>query len=49
MSPPTSIVEFRQDRRLQDNPALTAAIPHGGPVIQVFMRSRKRPVCGGIR
>lgn len=49
MSPSTSIVEFRQDLRLQDNPALTAVRQHGGPVIPVFMWSRKRPVCGGIR
>ncbi|MGH8070767.1 MAG: deoxyribodipyrimidine photo-lyase [Candidatus Entotheonellia bacterium] len=45
MSPSTSIVWFRQDLRLQDNPALTAAIQHGGPVIPVLMWS---PFVGNI-
>ena len=38
MAPPT-IVWFRQDLRLVDNPALTAAIECGGPVIPVFIWS----------
>ncbi len=32
-----SLVWFRQDLRLQDNPALMAAIGRGGPVIAVFI------------
>ena len=32
-----SIVWFRQDLRLADNPALLAAIRHGGPIIPVFV------------
>ncbi len=32
-----SIVWFRQDLRLADNPALLAAIRHGGPVFPVFI------------
>jgi len=34
-----SLVWFRQDLRLHDNPALQAAIERGGPVIPVFIRS----------
>ncbi len=37
MPHPTSIVWFRQDLRLDDNPALTAAVSRGGPVIPVFI------------
>lgn len=37
MTPETSIVWFRQDLRLADNPALSAAIESGGPVIPVFI------------
>jgi len=32
-----SIVWFRQDLRLADNPALLAAVRHGGPIIPVFI------------
>lgn len=32
-----SIVWFRQDLRLEDQPALQAALEHGGPVIPVFI------------
>jgi deoxyribodipyrimidine photo-lyase len=34
---PTSIVWFRQDLRLDDNPALRAAARQGGPVLPVFV------------
>ncbi len=34
-----SLVWFRADLRLDDNPALQAAIDRGGPVIPVFIRS----------
>ena len=34
-----SIVWFRQDLRLDDNPALQAAVDRGGPVIPAFIRS----------
>lgn len=34
-----SIVWFRQDLRLDDNPALQAAIEAGGPIIPVFIRA----------
>ena len=34
-----SIVWFRQDLRLEDNPALLAAIAAGGPVIPLYIRS----------
>ena len=32
-----AVLWFRQDLRLSDNPALAAAIEHGGPVIPVFI------------
>jgi deoxyribodipyrimidine photo-lyase len=32
-----TIVWFRQDLRLQDNPALAAAVARGGPVVPVFI------------
>src|SRR5271165_2749438 len=32
-----SLVWFRQDLRLADNPALLAAVRHGGPIIPVFV------------
>ncbi len=38
-SRPASIVWFRQDLRLADNPALSAAVARGGPVIPVFIGS----------
>jgi deoxyribodipyrimidine photo-lyase len=37
MSPPASILWFRQDLRLADNPALTAALERGAPIIPVFV------------
>jgi deoxyribodipyrimidine photo-lyase len=37
--PGTSIVLFRQDLRLEDNPALTAAIARGRPILPVFIAS----------
>ena len=37
--PGTSIVWFRQDLRLGDNPALTAAIARGRPIFPVFIAS----------
>ncbi|MFN7180856.1 cryptochrome/photolyase family protein [Hyphomonas sp.] len=35
---PTSILWFREDLRLADNPALAAAIASGGPVVCLFIR-----------
>ena len=32
-----SLVWFRQDLRLEDNPALQKAVEHGGPVIPVYI------------
>ena len=32
-----ALVWFRQDLRLRDNPALTAALERGGPVIPVYI------------
>lgn len=37
MSPTPSVVWFRHDLRLDDNPALQAAVQRGGPVIPVFI------------
>jgi deoxyribodipyrimidine photolyase len=37
MTPQPSIVWFRQDFRLQDRPALVAAVQRGGPVIALFI------------
>ena len=34
-----SLVWFRQDLRLADNPALLAAVRHGGPIIPIFIWS----------
>jgi deoxyribodipyrimidine photo-lyase len=34
---PATIVWFRQDLRLQDNPALLAALARGGPVVPVYI------------
>ena len=34
-----SLLWFRQDLRLADNPALLAAVRHGGPVVPVFIWS----------
>ena len=33
----TSIVWFRKDLRLEDNPALQAAIDHGGPIVPLYI------------
>jgi len=38
-SAPT-LVWFRQDLRLADNPALAAAVQHGGPILPVFVWSQ---------
>ena len=32
-----SLVWFRRDLRLDDQPALTAAINHGGPIIPIYV------------
>ena len=32
-----SILWFRQDLRLQDNPALHAALARGGPIVPVYI------------
>jgi len=37
MLPPATLVWFRSDLRLQDNPALAAAFRGGGPVVPVFI------------
>lgn len=37
MSAPASIVWFRHDLRVEDNPALRAAVDRGGPVVPVFI------------
>jgi deoxyribodipyrimidine photo-lyase len=42
----SSIVWFRDDLRLSDNPALTAAVERGGPVIPLFVLDDESP---GIR
>lgn len=42
----TSIVWFRDDLRLSDHPALTAAIARGGPVVMLYLRDEVSP---GIR
>jgi deoxyribodipyrimidine photo-lyase len=39
MKAPATIVWFRSDLRLADNPALHAAVDRGGPVIPVFIWS----------
>ena len=36
-TPPASLVWFRQDLRLEDNPALDAAVKRGGPVVCVYI------------
>lgn len=38
-SPPVSIVWFRLDLRLADNPALAAAVKRGGPIVPVFIHA----------
>lgn len=37
MSVAPAIVWFRQDLRLQDNPALRAALDRGGPVVPLYI------------
>ncbi len=37
MKPTPILVWFRLDLRLQDNPALRAAVAHGGPVIPIYV------------
>lgn len=37
MSEKPTIIRFRQDLRLQDNPALFAAVQRGGPVVPVYI------------
>ena len=37
MSETPAIVWFRQDLRLTDNPALSAAVERGGPIIPVYI------------
>src|SRR5664279_2640783 len=37
--PMTTLVWFRQDLRLADNPALTAALELGAPIVPVFIHS----------
>lgn len=37
MNSSTSVVWFRHDLRLEDNPALLAAVKHGGSIIPVFI------------
>jgi len=39
MTCPPSLVWFRCDLRLADNPALSAAFKRGGPVVPVFIHS----------
>lgn len=45
MSPP-AVVWFRDDLRVADNPALTAAVALGGPVIALYVRDEESP---GVR
>lgn len=37
MAPPSTLLWFRQDLRLDDNPALAAAVARGGPVVPVYV------------
>ena len=37
MSVTPTLIWFRQDLRLQDNPALAAAVGRGGPVVPVYV------------
>ena len=39
MSAPATLVWFRLDLRLRDNPALAAAVQHGGVIVPVFIWS----------
>ncbi|MFC1601322.1 cryptochrome/photolyase family protein [Candidatus Sumerlaeota bacterium] len=47
MKKPVSIVWFLQDLRLQDNPALDAAIGQGGPIVPVYIWSPHEEDEGG--
>jgi deoxyribodipyrimidine photo-lyase len=38
---PVTLVWFRQDLRLEDNPALAAAVARGGPVVPVYIDSEE--------
>ncbi len=53
MSASPSLVWFRDDLRLADNPALRAAVDRGGPVVAVFVLDEEspgfRPLCGAAR
>ena len=43
MAPPPNIIWFRQDLRLADNPALTAAAAAGAPVLGVYILDDETP------
>ena len=49
MSPAPSLVWFRRDLRLSDNPALSAAIAHGAPVIPLFILDTDDDLGGASR
>ena len=53
MSPNASIVWLRDDLRVADNPALTAAVERGGPVVVVYLLDEQsdaaRPLGGASR
>lgn len=53
LTTPPVLLWFRRDLRLADNPALTAALRHGSPVIPVFILDEKsegsRPLGGAAR
>ncbi|WP_423936551.1 deoxyribodipyrimidine photo-lyase, partial [Candidatus Deferrimicrobium sp.] len=37
--PPATVVWFRRDLRLSDNPALGAAVARGGPVVAAWVHA----------
>ena len=39
----TTIVWFRQDLRLADNPALDAAVQRGGPLLPIYILDEEAP------
>jgi deoxyribodipyrimidine photo-lyase len=49
LSPAPSLIWFRHDLRLSDNPALTAAIAHGAPVIPLFILDTDEDLGGASR
>lgn len=52
MNGETSVVWFRRDLRLADNPALEAAVRAGGPIVPVFVLDEGegvRPLGGASR